>query len=118
MGYKPEGFGTVTPYMIVDGAAQWIDFVKAAFGAEELSRHEGDGGIMHAHLRISDSMIEVSDANDRWPAVRCALHLYVENAASVYQKAVAAGASSLYEPSQKPYGDLEGGITDKWGNHW
>lgn len=118
MSYKPDGFGALTPYMIVEGAAKWIDFVKAAFDAEELSRHEGNGGIMHAHLRIGDSMVEVSDSNAQWGAVRCALHLYVEDAAAVHAKALAAGATSLYEPSQKPYGDLEGGVTDAWGNHW
>jgi uncharacterized glyoxalase superfamily protein PhnB len=118
MGYKPEGFSTITPYLIVDGAAEWLDFVKAAFGAEELSRSESDGRIAHAHLRIGDSMIEVSDANEQWRSVPCALHVYVEDARSVYAKAVGAGASSLYEPSVKPYGDLEGGITDRWGNQW
>jgi uncharacterized glyoxalase superfamily protein PhnB len=63
-------------------------------------------------------MIEVSDSTPQWPPVRAALHLYVEDAAAVYSKAIAAGATSLYEPSKKPYGDFEGGITDTWGNHW
>jgi PhnB protein len=118
MSHKPAGFGTVTPYLIVEGASKWIDFVKAAFGAEELSRTEEEGRVVHGHLRIGDSMIEISDAREPWGPVRCALHVYVEDAGAVYAKAIAAGATSLYEPSKKPYGDFEGGVTDAWGNQW
>jgi uncharacterized glyoxalase superfamily protein PhnB len=118
MGYKPEGFPTITPFLIVDGAARWIDFVKAAFDAAELSRHETEGRIAHAHLRIGDSIVEIADSHGEWRPRPCSLHMYVEDARSVYAKAVAAGATARYEPSVKPYGDLEGGVVDQWGNDW
>ena len=118
MGYKPEGFSSLTPFVIVESAARWMDFVKTAFGAEELSRHESDGRVVHAHMRIGDSIVEVADSHGEWQARPCSLHMYVEDAGSVYANAVAAGATPRYEPSLKPYGDVEGGITDGWGNDW
>lgn len=118
MSFKPEGFTSITPYLIVDGAAGWIDFVKKAFDAAELSRYEEAGRIVHAHVRIGDAVVEVSDSNAQWKARPTNLHLYVEDARAVYLQAIGAGASSLYEPSVKPYGDLESGVTDAWGNQW
>jgi PhnB protein len=115
----PEGFHTVTSYLIVEGAARLIEFLQRAFGAEELHRAPGpDGTVLHAQLRIGDSMIELSDARDPWPARPGTLHLYVEDADALYRRALQAGATSLYEPSDKFYGDREAGVVDPSGNHW
>jgi uncharacterized glyoxalase superfamily protein PhnB len=120
-GVKPirEGFRTITPYLLVEGAAKWIDFVKQAFGAEEILRvARPDGGILHAEVKIGDSMVEMADASGQFPATRTAIHLYVPDADSVYRSALQAGATSLYDPVDQEYGDREGGVKDLFGNNW
>lgn len=119
MNYRPEGFHSVTPYLIVNGAARLLEFVEQAFGAEILYRlPRPDGTVMHASFRIGDSMLECSDAREEFPATRVGLHLYVEDADAVYAKAIAAGATSLRAPMDQPYGDREGDVADPLGNHW
>lgn len=116
--YKPDGFHTLTPYFAVKGAAEFIDFVKNAFGAEELSRYEHGGRIMHAELRIGDSMIEAGEAPPDVPPRIFGIHMYVEDSDAAYGKAIAAGCKSLRPMTDQFYGDREGNVEDKWGNHW
>jgi uncharacterized glyoxalase superfamily protein PhnB len=114
-----EGFHSLTPYLIVEGAARTIDFLKQAFGAEEKLRvPKPDGSIMHAEVRIAGSVVELADANDRYPARPTSLHLYVPDADAVYHRAIAAGAVSTHEPVDQPYGDREASIRDPGGNDW
>jgi len=118
-GYIPEGFHTITPYLIVAGAAQFIEFLKAAFGGIERGRVPAPGGkIMHAEVAVGDSMIELADANEQYPPAPTAIHLYVPDADSTYQRAIQAGATLLREIADQPYGDREGSVKDKFGNHW
>lgn len=118
-GHIREGFYTINPYLISAGAARLIDFLKQAFGAEELFRMpEPDGTIMHAEVQIGDSRLELSDGSERYPPSPTSLHLYVPDADAVYQRALAAGAKSLYEPVDREYGDRESGIIDTSGNQW
>jgi PhnB protein len=118
-GPIPEGFHTVTPYLVVPGVARLIKFLKQAFDAEETIRAaREDGSISHAAVRIGDSMVEMGEASGDWKAMPAGLHLYVKNADEVYQRAVKAGATSLYEPRDMDYGDREGGVTDPRGNLW
>ena len=115
----PDGYHTVTPYLIVDRAAELIDFTKRAFGAEEMFRMPGPGGaIMHAEIRIGDSVVMLSDASTENPSTSTMIHLYVEDVDAVYQRAVEAGASSLREPENQFYGDRSGGVKDAFGNQW
>src|SRR5471032_865194 len=75
----PEGYHTVTPYLIVDGAARLIEFVKQAFDAKEMLRMSGpDGRIGHTEIRIGDSMLMLSDSRDPWKPMPAMLYLYVE----------------------------------------
>jgi PhnB protein len=112
-GPIPEGFHTVTPYLVVPGVARLINFLKQAFDAEETIRAaREDGSISHAAVRIGDSMVEMGEASGDWKAMPAGLHLYVKNADEVYQRAVKAGATSLYEPRDMDYGDREGGVMD------
>src|SRR5690242_2279161 len=114
-----EGFHSLTPYLIVEGAAKTIDFLKQAFGAEEKIRvPKPDGSIMHAAVQIAGSVVELADANDQYPARPTSLHLYVPDADAVYHRAIAAGAISTEEPVDQPYGDREAGIRDPGGNDW
>ena len=116
----PEKFHTVTPYLVVRNAPAAIEFYKKAFGAEEVSRMPGpDGrGIMHAELKIGDSVVMIADASERAKATSAMLHVYVPNVDAVYQMALKAGGTSVMEPSDMFYGDRSGGVTDPAGNHW
>jgi len=115
----PEGFHTVTPYMVVTGAARLIEFLKQAFDAEEKLRvPKPDGTIMHAELRIGDSALELADGNEQHPPHPVALHLYVEDADAVYGRALQAGATSSHAPTNQDYGDREASIKDPSGNSW
>lgn len=116
--WKPEGFRSLTPYLVVRGADRLIEFMKQAFGAEELARFKGpDGRIMHAEVRIGDSVVELGDGGEAYtrPA---AIHLYVEDADATYARAVAAGATTLFAPTDRPYGDREADVKDPFGNNW
>lgn len=114
-----EGFHTVTPYLIVHGAVELIDFVKRAFGAEELHRGIGSAGGIHAEVRIDDSMVMIGGGEvlEHRPTPT-GIHLYVKDADAVYQRALQAGATSLYGPMDQFYGDREAGVIDLAGNHW
>lgn len=114
-----EGFHTITPYLIVHAAAGLIDFVKQAFGAEELYRGTGSAGGIHAEVKIQDSIIMIGGGEAlRHDPTPTAIHLYVEDADAVYERALAAGATSLGRPIDQPYGDREAGVKDLSGNHW
>ena len=116
----PEGYHTLTPYLVVDGAEKVITFMKEAFGAkavfEPMARP--DGKIMHAEYKIGDSIIMISDASERAKATSAMLHLYVPNVDAVYQKAIKAGGTSVMEPADMFYGDRSGGVKDPAGNQW
>jgi len=114
-----EGFQTVTPYFVVVDAAGFIEFMTRAFGAEEVFRApRPDGSIEHADVRIGDSRIELGGATGEHAPWPMSMHLYVPDADDVFARAIEAGAASLYDPVDQPYGDREGGAEDRWGNHW
>ncbi|HEX2715026.1 MAG TPA: VOC family protein [Candidatus Acidoferrales bacterium] len=115
-----EGFHTITPYLIVSGAAQFINFLKQAFGAVEKGRVNRPGTelLMHAEVRIGDSMVELADATPDYPPRPAAIHLYVEDVDAVYQRALEAGAASLAGPADQEYGERGGGVKDRFGNFW
>ncbi len=96
-----------------------LKFIKAAFGAEEKFSVPGPGGkLMHAEARIGDSMIELADANPKYPAMPAAIHLYVADVDAVYQRALDAGAKSLSAPVDQPHGDRASAVADPFGNFW
>jgi PhnB protein len=121
-GVKPvrEGFHTITQYLIVPDAGRTIDFVKNVFGAEERFRVQRPGGtaVMHAEVRLGDSMIELADANEQFPAAPAAMHVFVDNVDSVYAKALAAGAQAIRPPEDQEYGERGASLVDEFGNHW
>jgi PhnB protein len=115
----PDGFHTVTPYLLVNGAGRLIEFCQKAFDAEEVHRSSLPGGmVMHALVRIGDSMIMVADARPEAPARQSAIYLYVPDTDAVYQQAIAAGGHSLMEPAVQFYGDRNAGVTDPTGTIW
>lgn len=116
---KPDPYHTVTPYLVVEGAARLIDFAKAAFGAQETERLAApQGRIGHAELRIGDSLVMLADAHGGRAPMPCMLHVYVDDADATYQRALDAGATSIEQPADKFYGDRGGLVSDPCGNLW
>lgn len=115
----PDGYHTVTPYIMSANVAQLLDFVRDAFHAKETHRMSlPDGAVMHAEFQIGDSMLMAGQSRDEWKAMPTSLYLYVENVDEVYGRALAAGATSIDEPSDKAYGDRGCGVKDAHGNVW
>ncbi len=115
----PTGYHTVTPVLTVHGAAKLIDFLKQAFDAKETFRLPGpDGAVIHAEVKIGDSMIMLGEATDQWKPMPATVALYVEDADAWYQRALRTGATSVREPSDQFYGDRSAGVKDFAGNHW
>ena len=115
----PDGYHTVTPYLIVEGAQKLIDFLKQGFGAKERFSMSGpEGKIGHAELQIGNSIVMLADASPRWKPTKTMIYLYVEDIDAVYKKAVAAGGKSVMEPANQFYGDRSAGVEDAFGNHW
>lgn len=117
--YKPEGYSTVSLYLIVLGAAETIRFLERAFGAVELRRFPGpDGRIMHAEVRIDDSILMLADPPPEWEPGPSHVHVYVPDVAAAYRRALEAGAASVQEPARKDDEDRRGGVTDPGGTTW
>jgi uncharacterized glyoxalase superfamily protein PhnB len=115
----PDGYHSVTPYLVVEGAAKVIEFAKQAFGAEELHRMNApDGKILHAEIKIGDSRVMLGDAQGPWKPMPTTLYLYVPDVDAVYKRAVAAGGASEQEPADQFYGDRTSGVRDPAGNRW
>jgi uncharacterized glyoxalase superfamily protein PhnB len=114
----PDGYHTVTPSLVVKGAAKLIDFIKEAFGGEEAFRMPGPGGeVMHAEVRIGDSVVMLNDPMQQQPTTT-SLFLYVTDVDGVYKRAVKAGATSLTEPADMFWGDRMAQVKDQFGNQW
>ena len=124
----PEGYHTITPYLVVGGAAEAIEFYKRAFGAVEIDRAMTPDGtkILNASIQIGDSRIML---NDEFPEMNCKgplslggspfnLHLYVEDADAVFAQAVAAGATVTMPIDDMFWGDRYGSLTDPFGHNW
>src|SRR5260370_28247467 len=115
----PEGFRSLTPYLIVENAKSFFDFIENAFGAcEKYLMSDADGTVRHAEAGIDDSIIEFADAGPAWSAMPAGLHYYVKNADEVYERALKAGGASLDEPVIPDYGDREAGGRDPVGKLW
>ncbi|MCO6456919.1 MAG: VOC family protein [Pirellulaceae bacterium] len=115
----PAGFHTVTPYLVVADVRRLLEFLQAAFGAELLDCVDGpEDRIMHAQVRIGDSMVMIGGANEHFPPLVSALYLYVPDTDALYERAMRAGAESLMEPADQFYGDRNAGVKDPSGNMW
>jgi PhnB protein len=115
--HKREGFHSVTPYLTVEQAPELIDFLKQAFGATESFRTTGSAGGMHAEVKIGDSMLMIGGGAGIAPRP-AAIHLYVPDIDDAYQRALTAGATSLMEPQDQPYGERAAAVQDFTGNRW
>lgn len=115
----PDGYHTVTPALKVHGAAKLIEFLKQAFDAKEVYRLASpDGAVMHAEVKIGDSMVMLGEATDERKPMPAMIALYVEDTDAWYKRALNAGATSVREPADQFYGDRSAGVKDFAGNIW
>ena len=116
---QPKGFHTVTPYLVVEGAARLIDFLEEAFDAELVERMPAPGDrIGHAEVRIGDSVVMLGDAHGEHKPMQMMLYVYVDDVDVSYQRALTAGASAVQPVADQFYGDRSGGVQDPFGNIW
>jgi len=116
--YVPEGLSTVNPYLHARGADGLIDFLKEGLGGEEIERAQSpDGVVVHAKVRIGDSVIELSEAHGPYQTMPTGIFLYVEDVDALYERALRAGAVSTQAPSDQPYGRV-GTVKDAFGTTW
>jgi PhnB protein len=122
----PEGYHSVTPYLAVNNAAEAIDWYKRALGASELMRYEDKGKIVHAEIKLGDSIVMLSD---EWRegghlsprslgGTPIGLMLYVEDVDSLFRQAVEAGATEERPLQDQFYGDRTGTLLDPYGHRW
>jgi PhnB protein len=115
----PEGYTSVTPYLIVKDVDALLRFITAAFGAEVKEEHRlPDGRVMHADALIGDAHIMMGRATEEWTERLGSLLLYVSDADAVYARALQAGGRSLQEMTTHFYGDRSGGVEDPCGVAW
>ncbi len=108
-----------TSYFHPVGTGKFIDFLKQAFGAQEIARYDSPAGeVLHAKIRIGDSVIEAGEPHAWWQPMPAMMYLYVPDVDAAYDQAIRAGANSIHPPADQPYGDRNGGVTDAWGNQW
>ena len=124
---RPEGYHSVTPYLIVSGAAKAIEFYKKALGAAELFRMDaGDGKLGHAEIKIGDSPIMLADEHPDMGfrsaqsigATPVSILVYVDDVDTVFNRAIAAGGKQLKPLQDQFYGDRSGTFTDPFGHVW
>jgi PhnB protein len=117
--FRPEGYTAVTPWIITADTVRLLEFLKAAFAAEEIARVPNpDGSIGHAETRIGDAVVMAFDRPKAWPETLAFLRLYVEDADLAFASAIAAGATAITEVTHLAFGDRVGRIRDPLGNIW
>lgn len=117
--FKPSGYSTVSPYLIVSDAAATIAFLIKVFDASLLRQFPDESGrLMHVEVRVGDTVIMLADSSDAWPPIPSYVHVYVPDVDAIYQKALAAGATSVQEPTKKQDEDKRGGVKDSGGTTW
>lgn len=114
--YKPKGYNSLSPYLIVADAQAALAFIRAVFGAEPLFIHRrDDGGIAHVEVRIDDTVLMLGQSEGGTPAH---LHVYVPDVDAYYARALAAGGAAVQAPMEKGDGDRRGGVADPSGTIW
>ena len=117
--YIPEGLNNVNVYLHPLRAEPVINFLKRAFGAREIAKYASpDGVVHHAEIRVGDSVLEMGEAHGKYEPMPTMFYLYVPDCDAVYRRALAAGAASISEPKDQPYGDRSGAVKDAFGNQW
>jgi PhnB protein len=117
--YKPEGYASVSVYIVAEGAQAVIDFLVNTFDARPTRRYDNpDGTIMHAEVMIDDTVVMIADGSQEFPPFPVWMHVYVPDVDATYQRALAAGGVSVQEPEKKDDPDRRAGVKDPAGNTW
>ena len=117
--FKPAGYNTVSPYLIVSDAASTIRFLERVLGGMLLrSFPDAAGRLMHAEVRVDDTVIMLADSAPEWPPTPAYAHVYVEDVDFTYRLALQEGATSVQEPVKKDDEDKRGGVKDSGGTTW
>ncbi|MGH7404395.1 MAG: VOC family protein [Candidatus Methylomirabilales bacterium] len=117
--HKPQGYTSVAPYLIVDGGSATIEFLVRVFNAVELRRFpDSTGRLMHAEVRIDDTVVMIADGGEGWPPIAAQVHVYVADVDATYRRALEAGAASVQHPVKKDDADKRGGVKDAGGTTW
>jgi uncharacterized glyoxalase superfamily protein PhnB len=118
--YRPEGFGTISSYLMVEKPEELIDFLKIAFYAEELNRsmNPKTDEIANVILKIGTSCFMISQARDQFLNMRTTFYLYVDDVDAMHKRAIENGAKEEFEPADMPYEDRQSGVVDPSGNYW
>ena len=115
----PKGFHTITPNIIVDDAEKAVEFLKKALGATESYRLVmSNGKITHCELRIGDSVLNVGESIEGWPARGLVAQIYVDDSDALFRRAVDAGATVIMPMTDMFFGSREGRVSDPYGNVW
>ena len=116
----PDGYQTVIPYLLVEGAAELTTFLTTAFGAQVRQRLDRpDGSVMHVELQIGDSVVMIGEPMAEFGPMPSSIYLYVEDCDAFFQRALQAGAASVMQPTNMPHaGERYGGVKDPSGNLW
>ncbi|HKG97622.1 MAG TPA: VOC family protein [Pyrinomonadaceae bacterium] len=122
----PDGYHSITPYLVISGAAEALEYYKKAFGATELFRMEHEGKIGHAEMKIGDSPFMLADEHpqigQKGPKTlggsAVGLMIYVDDCDAIYRQAIEAGATEVRPLQDQFYGDRSGTLTDPFGHVW
>ena len=119
VAYKPAGYHTITPTIIVNGATRLTEFLKKAFDAKVLVSIPGPNNtVVHSEVQIGDSRLMIADASPMFSAQSSSFYLYVPDCDELYKRALAAGAKSERAPTDQFYGDRNASVIDEFGNRW
>lgn len=117
--WKPAGYNSASPYLVSADPEATIAFLEAVFDGQRLRRHDyPDGRIMHAEVRIDDTVIMLGGASPGWPSTPAHVHVYVPDVDATYGRAIAHGAASVQKPVRKGDADKRGGVKDAGGTTW
>lgn len=115
----PDGYQTVTPYLIIKGIEEFIEFLKKVFSAKLTERLSGpEGRTIHAEVKIGDSLIMIGEQPDDSESRPGVLYVYTEDVDDLYQKSLDHGCKSISAPKDQFYGDRSAGFEDPFGVHW
>lgn len=117
--FKPQGYSTVSPYLVVAGADSTINFLVNVFDAIPLRRFaDATGRVEHAEVQIGNTVIMLADGGEGWPPFPAYVHVYVEDVDETYRRALEAGGLSIQEPMKKDDPDRRCGVKDAGGTTW
>jgi uncharacterized glyoxalase superfamily protein PhnB len=118
VNYKPADHQNVIPYLVIADAAKELEFVTQVFGAKEMHVSRDQGRVMHATVKIGDSVVMMGQASQQFVALPAAIYIYVADTDAACKRALAAGAASIMQPADQFYGDRNGGVKDSNGVQW